>query len=181
MKVTFRSRGLSAEYAFQVAVANQMPILFKLDIIYTAHGFVKIPYKCDLYHGYGQEEASWGQPALRTFLENFGEQHIKETNGKKPWVGNKGLRDGVKYGKHTGVSHMRGRGVDIRIWPRCATHDIEDKDYNVEEHVKQIKSYFDNGAIYVATSSRTAINGCKKIGVKADYLPDHPSHDHVTI
>ena len=180
-KVDFKTRGLSAAYAFKVAIGERSPILFTLDMTFTAHGFERIPYKCDQYNGYGQEEASWGQPALRTFLKNFGEQHIKETNGKKPWVGNKGLQDGVKYGKHDGVSHMRGRGVDIRIWPRCTTKLISNADYNVEEHVKQIKSYFDNGAIYVATSSTPAASQCINLGLRVEERSKHISHDHVTI
>ncbi len=174
-KVEFRTRGLSAKYAFKVVAGDRPPISFNLEIVFTAHRFMQIPYNGSSYTGYGSREASWGLPELKTFIDKFAAKHLQETK-KKPYIGNKAVRDGVKYRPHDGVSHARGYAVDIDFGVDTGNAKVGEKGYDEKAHRAQIKRYLACGANLVFIGNKKLAKG---FGSEIRYDKYHDDHDHV--
>ncbi len=177
LKVEFKTRGLSAAYAFKVVVGDRSPLLFDLEITFTAHRFIKIDYKGTNYTGYGREEACWGLPELKTFIDKFAALHFKETK-KKPYIGNKGIKDGVVYAPHNGVSHAAGYGVDIDFGVDTGNAKVNKEGYDEDAHYKQVERYISCGASKVYIGNNKIAN---KLGSKVKFDKDHDDHDHVNV
>lgn len=182
LKVEFKTRGLSAAYAFKVVVGDRSPLLFDLEITFTAHRFIKIDYKGTNYTGYGREEACWGLPELKTFIDKFAALHLKEAK-KKPYIGNKAVRDGVKYYPHDGKSHAKGYAVDIDFGVDTGNAKVGKTGYDEKAHREQIKRYLACGAKYVIIGSEKIakeLTGKNGITVKYDG-EGHSDHDHINV
>jgi hypothetical protein len=173
-KLKFSIAGFSAQHVFEIIVGNDKPIYFDLEIDYTAHRFVEIPYNGTNYTGYGREDAIWGLPELKTFIEKFAAKQFKEAK-KKPQIGNKAIRDGVKYDPHTGESHAGGYGVDIDFKNTCG-NDTDKQGYIEKNHEAQIKRYLACGASKVLIGNKKL---AKKLGDKVVFWKRHENHDHV--
>jgi hypothetical protein len=175
-KLTFSTAGFTAQHVFEIIVDNDKPIYFDLEIDYTAYRFVEIPYNGSNYTGYGLEKAIWGLPELKSLIEKFAAKQLEDTE-KKPYIGNKSIKDGVKYYPHKGKEHALGYAVDIDFKNTCGNNWGE-VGYIEINHEAQIKRYLACGASKVVIGNERLAN---KLGNKVVYdsSGNHYHHDHV--
>ncbi|MBW7995973.1 MAG: hypothetical protein FVQ81_05245 [Candidatus Glassbacteria bacterium] len=137
-----------------------------------------IPVSGTNYKGYCDPEKSWGLPSLKAFIDTFASLHFKETEGEIPSIGNKAVRDGVKYGEYTGKSHARGYAVDIDFGVDTGNDLVKEGNYDEDAHREQIKRYLECGATFVYIGNENLADEFDN-RVQHDDKDEHNDHDHV--